>query len=229
MFQKDPNRILLLVAHTDDETLGMGGTICKHIKKGDQVFAFSMTDGVSSREIDNTERIKNRIEASNKVSQSLGFEWFRRENFPDNSMDTIPLIEIVKVIEEAKKKINPTIIYTHSSADLNIDHRIVNQATLTAFRPLKDERWREIRTFEIPSSTDYGHKSVTNIFNPNLYIDISSYISQKLNALKNYEEEILVPPNSRSYDGIQNLAKYRGNQSGLNYAEAFEVIRKIER
>ena len=224
-----PNKILLLVAHTDDETLGMGGTICKHINNGDQVYAFSMTDGVSSRAIGKKEKIKTRQDSSNKVAEFLGFEWFRRENFPDNSMDSIPLIEIVKVIEEAKKKIDPTIIYTHSSADLNIDHRIVNQATLTAFRPLKDERWREIRTFEIPSSTDYGHKSVTNIFNPNLYIDISSYISQKLNALKNYEEEILPPPNSRSYEGIKTLAKFRGNQSGLNYAEAFEVIRKIER
>ena len=143
-------------------------------------------------------------------------------------MDSIPLIEIVKVIEEAKKKIDPTIIYTHSSADLNIDHRIVNQATLTAFRPLKDERWREIRTFEIPSSTDYGHKSVTNIFNPNLYIDISSYISQKLNALKNYEEEIL-PPKFKILRGYKNFSQFRGNQSGLNFAEAFEVIRKIER
>ena len=229
MYQNFPNKILLLVAHTDDETIGMGGTICRHINNGDEVYAFSMTDGVSSRQTCDKENVKTRLEASNKVSETLGFKWFKRENFPDNAMDSVPLIEIVKVIEEAKKKINPNIIYTHSSADLNIDHRIVNQATITAFRPLKDECWREIRTFEIPSSTDYGHKSVTNTFNPNLFIDISSYISKKLNALKNYEEEMLAPPNSRSYDGIQTLAKFRGNQSGLNYAEAFEVIRRIER
>ena len=229
MYQRIPIKVLLLVAHTDDEILGMGGTICRHIKNGDKVYALSMTDGISSRGINNYDKIKTRLEASNKVSENLGFEWVKRENFPDNSMDSIPLIEIIKVIEEAKKKINPNIIYTHSSADLNIDHRIVNQATLTAFRPLKNESWKEIRTFEIPSSTDYGHKSVTNIFNPNLYIDISSYIDQKLNALKNYDEEILPPPNSRSYEGIENLAKFRGNQAGLNYAEAFEVIRKIER
>ncbi len=229
MYQRIPIKVLLLVAHTDDEILGMGGTICRHIKNGDKVYALSMTDGISSRGINNYDKIKTRLEASNKVSENLGFEWVKRENFPDNSMDSIPLIEIIKVIEEAKKKINPNLIYTHSSADLNIDHRIVNQATLTAFRPLKNESWKEIRTFEIPSSTDYGHKSVTNIFNPNLYIDISSYIDQKLNALKNYDEEILPPPNSRSYEGIENLAKFRGNQAGLNYAEAFEVIRKIER
>ena len=229
MYQNFPNKILLLVAHTDDETIGMGGTICRHINNGDEVYAFSMTDGVSSRQTYDKENVKTRLEASNKVSEKLGFKWFKRENFPDNAMDSVPLIEIVKVIEEAKKKINPNIIYTHSSADLNIDHRIVNQATFTAFRPFQNECWKEIRTFEIPSSTDYGHKSITNIFNPNLYIHISSYISQKLNALKNYEEEILPPPNSRSYEGIKNLAKFRGNQSGLNYAEAFEVIRKIER
>ena len=115
-----------------------------------------MTDGVSSRKIDKKEKIQTRLEASNKVANALGFEWFKRENFPDNAMDSIPLIEVVKVIEKAKRKIKPNIVYTHSSADLNIDHRIVNQATLTAFRPLKDEVWKEIRTFEIPSSTDYG-------------------------------------------------------------------------
>ena len=164
MYQNFPNKILLLVAHTDDETIGMGGTICRHINNGDEVYAFSMTDGVSSRQTCDKENVKTRLEASNKVSETLGFKWFKRENFPDNAMDSVPLIEIVKVIEEAKKKINPNIIYTHSSADLNIDHRIVNQATLTAFRPFQNECWKEIRTFEIPSSTDYGHKSITNIF-----------------------------------------------------------------
>ena len=144
-------------------------------------------------------------------------------------MDSIPLIEVVKFIEKAKENIKPKIIYTHSSSDLNIDHRIVSQATLTAFRPQPDEEWEEIRTFEVPSATDFAHKSITNSFSPNLYIDIKEKWKKKLCALKAYSSEMRKFPHSRSLEGVENLARYRGNQVGLEYAEAFEVIRKIER
>ena len=120
-------------------------------------------------------------------------------------------------------------IYTHSSADLNVDHRIVNQSVLTAFRPQDGEKWEEIRSFEVPSSTEYGHKSVTNFFMPNLYIDITKHIERKIIAIDNYHKEVRNYPHPRSLESVRNLAKYRGNQVGLFYAESFEVLRKIER
>lgn len=221
--------VLVIVAHTDDEALGLGGTIARHIENGDKVFCISMTDGISSRDQKLQNKISERITAANNSSQILGFKWFEFGSFPDNAMDKTPLIEIVKFIEKAKKEISPKIIYTHSPADLNIDHRLVCQATLTAFRPQPKESFNEIRTFEVPSSTDYGHTSVTNSFNPNLFIDISNFWSKKLEALHAYDAEIREIPHTRSYKGIQNLAQYRGNQVGLTYAEAFEVIRKIVR
>ena len=100
---------------------------------------------------------------------------------------------------------------------------------LTAFRSQPREIWSEIRTFEVPSATDFGHKSLTNAFYPNLFIDISETWHLKLEALKEYELEMKPPPHSRSMEGLENLAKYRGNQAGLNYAEAFEIIKKIDR
>tara|TARA_A100001388_G_scaffold277120_1_gene266959 strand:- start:1455 stop:2144 length:690 start_codon:yes stop_codon:yes gene_type:complete len=228
--KKDKNQnVLIIVAHTDDETLGMGGTICRHIDEGDNVFAVSMTDGISSRKEYKKKAAIDRNIASKKASSELGFNWIKQESYPDNELDSISLIRVVRSIEEVKRKVNPKIIYTHSSADLNIDHRIVNQATLTAFRPKSNEEWIEIRAFEIPSSTDYGHKSITSTFYPNLYIDITKFFNMKIKALKNYEEEMLSTPNSRSFEGIQNLAKYRGNQVGLEYAESFEILRKIDR
>lgn len=229
MNKSQPAIILVVVAHTDDEALGCGGTIARHIKNGDKVFGVSMTDGVGARGVADNDEVKRRAQASINASKILGMEWLEGGAFPDNAMDTVALLDVVKVVEEAKAKINPTIVYTHSSADLNVDHRIVSQAVLTAFRPQPNEVWEEIRVFEIASATDYGHRSVTKEFSPNLYVDITETWKTKLAALKEYSMEMRQPPYARSLDGLENLARYRGNQVGLTYAEAFEIIRKLER
>lgn len=221
--------VLVIVAHTDDETIGLGGTIVRHKEKGDEIYAIAMTNGVDSRQEKKTNASISRKLASLSAGKRLGLTWLEAGDFPDNSMDTVPLLEVSRFIEKAKLKIRPSIIYTHSSADLNIDHRIVSQASLTAFRPKADDFWREIRAFEVASSTDYGHGSVTNLFYPNLYIDITTTWKVKAKALKEYDKEILEFPNSRSINGLKYLARYRGCQCGLLLAEAFEVIRKIER
>lgn len=221
--------VLVVVAHTDDETLGLGGTIAKHVSLGHSVFGISMTDGVGARGELLNDEAKRRKQASINAATILGFKWIEGGNFPDNAMDTVPLLEVAKVIEQAKKELNPTIIYTHSSADLNIDHRIVALATLTAFRPQPNEIWKEIRAFEIPSATDYGHPEITCSFLPNLSISIEDTWSQKLKALREYKDEMMEAPHTRSFEGLENMAKYRGNQVGIKLAEAFQIIRKIER
>lgn len=221
--------ILVVVAHTDDEALGLGGTIAKHVENGDIVYGISMTDGISARSGENEEGINFRAQASINAGKILGLTWIEGGSFPDNAMDTVPLLAVAKVIEKAKSLVKPTIIYTHSSADLNVDHRIVSQATLTAFRPQSNEIWQEIRVFEVASATDYGHKSITNLFYPNLYVDIKHTWAKKLAALNEYKMEMRDSPHTRSFEGLENLARHRGNQVGLYYAEAFEIIRKIER
>jgi LmbE family N-acetylglucosaminyl deacetylase len=226
---KNKHTVLVVVAHPDDEALGLGGTISKHVENGDIVYGVSMTDGVGARGGANEEEIKVRAQASINSEKILGFTWLEGGNFPDNAMDSVPLLAVVKVIEKAKFLVNPTLVYTHSSADLNIDHRVVSQATLTAFRPQPNEVWQEIRTFETASATDYGHKSITNLFYPNLYIDITGTWEKKLAALHEYKMEMRDAPHSCSFEGLENLAKHRGNQVGLKYAEAFEIIRKIDR
>lgn len=220
--------ILIIVAHSDDETIGMGGTIANHTKDGDKVFAVSMTDGVGSRDEQDKNDINKRAIAADKAAGILGFEWLEAGKFLDNEMDKHSLIEVVKFIEDIKNLSKPDIVYTHSSSDLNIDHRIVSEAVLTAFRPQPNEICREIRAFEVSSATDYGHKSVTGSFYPNLFIDISNTWNEKLLALKEYASEMREYPHIRSYKGIESLSKIRGNQVGLHQAEAFEIIRKIQ-
>lgn len=221
--------VLVIVAHSDDETLGAGGAIARHIAAGDGVYAISMTDGVGAREDQSAADIQSRCQAAAKAAEVLGFTWLKGGDFPDNAMDGVPLLSIVKVIEAAKAEINPTIIYTHSGADLNVDHRVVVQAVLTAFRPQPGERWKEIRVFEVASATDFGHADVTGKFQPNLYVDITAHWDKKHAALEAYAQEMRPAPHTRSLEGLENLARYRGNQAGLPMAETFQILRKIER
>ena len=220
--------ILVVVAHSDDETISMAGTIRKHVNKGDKVYVISMTNGVGSRKDVDEDKIAERKNASNIASKVLGFEWGNCYEFNDNAMDSYPLVEVVKAIEEAKKKNRPTIVYTHSGADLNVDHRVVANAVLTAFRPHPNEICKELRLFEVASATDYGNSAITGSFSPNLFIDISGEWMAKFESLNAYSIEMRDYPHSRSIEAIQNLSRLRGNQVGFKLAEAFEVIRKLE-
>jgi len=219
--------ILIIVAHTDDETIGCGGTICKHIEDGDKVFAMSFTDGISSRSVKSKKLKKARYLSAKQASKFMGFKWIKNLNFPDNQLDKVPILKIIKEIEKIKDKLKPLIVYTHNFSDLNIDHKLIAEATLTAFRPTPNSKLSELRTFEVPSATDYSQIKNRKNFVPNLFIDISKYWKKKNNTLKIYKSEIKKKTHSRSFEGIKNLAKLRGNQSGLKIAEAFEIIRKI--
>ncbi len=220
--------VLVVVAHSDDESISMAGTIAKHIKKGDKVYVVSMTDGVGARDNADTNQIKQRKTSADLASKELGFQWAECFNFKDNAMDGYPLIEVIKAIEKTKSKYKPTLVYTHSGADLNVDHRVVANAVLTVFRPQPNEICKELRLFEIASATDYGNQAITGTFTPNLFINISDEWPSKVRSLKAYSSELRNYPHSRSLEGIENLAKLRGNQIGYELAEAFEVLRKIE-
>jgi len=223
------DKILAVVAHPDDETLGAGGTLAKFSQSGVSVFAMCMTDGVSARftvkEVDRVTRKKAALGAS----QVLGFEWLFFGNLPDNELDQVSLLKIIKTVEEIKSKIKPTIVITHSPSDLNVDHRVVSHAVLTAFRPVPGEVLSEIIFMEVPSATDYGHPDMFGNFKPNYYIDIELEWSKKIQALEVYKDEIYDSPHSRSISGIDALSILRGHQVGINRAEAFQIIRKIIR
>lgn len=227
--KKNIKSALIVVAHRDDEILGCGGTIAKLIEDKYKVYAISMTNGVSSRARSSKKEIKQRYKNSLKASKVIGFNWLNKisGDFADNAMDSEPLLNIVKVIEEAKKITNPEIVITHYPEDLNIDHQIVSSATLTAFRPKTNQTCKKIISFEVPSSTDFAiYKK--NFFKPNYFVDIQKFWNKKKLGLDAYKDEMLKYPNSRSVKGLKNLAHYRGNQVGLNMAEAFQILRIIK-
>ena len=228
---KNKKKILVVAAHPDDEVLGCGATMAKYSKIGYEVFVLLMSDGESSRNIQ-AKRLKNKInlrrKACEKSCKVLGVKKPEFEDFPDNKLDTIPLLKLTQVIEKRIKKIKPDVIFTHHWGDLNIDHQRVNKAVVTACRPEKKNNVKTLFFFEIPSSSEWQISHKKNIFNPNWFYDVEETIKLKIKALNCYKSELKSSPHPRSITGIKTLAKWRGVTVGFKFAEAFELGRKYE-
>ncbi|MDI6781004.1 MAG: PIG-L family deacetylase, partial [bacterium] len=146
---------------------------------------------------------------------------------PDQRMDGIPLLDVVQPIESLIKQIEPEIIYVHHHGDVNQDHRVVFEATMIAARPVKESSVKKILCYETLSSTEWCPPFADRVFNPNVFVDIRGTIEQKLEAFRCYESEIREFPHPRSLEALKNAAKQWGSRVGLEYAEAFELIRWI--
>lgn len=219
--------VLVIVAHADDEALGCGGTIAKRVERGDTVQLLILADGVTSRpDVLSVDAIC-RNQAAEKAAKILGIHNTIRLDMPDNSLDTLPLLQIVKEIENVIQKLKPNVIYTHHYGDLNIDHRVTHQAVMTACRPLPDNCVKEIYTFEALSSTEWNSPFI-HPFVPQLFVDITDYVSTKMRALNAYSLEMRPAPHTRSFEHIHALALHRGHSAGLAAAEAFMVMRMCQ-
>ncbi len=225
------SNVLVISAHPDDEILGCGGTLIKHSANGDKVYQLFVSDGESSRDIKKSQvkkLINKRKQCAKKSGAIIGAIETYFLDYPDNKLDEVPLLLIIKSIEKIIKKVSPEIIYTHCAQDLNIDHQIVHRAVITACRPLPGKSIKEIYCYEVLSSTEWGLSESQNSFNPNFFVDISKYFKQKLEALKMYKDELKPFPHPRSLEGIRVLGNYRGMNSGFKYAEAFSVKRILK-
>ena len=224
---KSSNRILCIVAHPDDEALGVGGTLIKHSEQGDEVYIVILSEGEDSK-LKMEEKNPARNLNAKAWSQFADCKLYSILDFPDQRLDAVPQLDIVKKLEDFVRNISPNIVYTHSLSDINKDHQVVASATLAAIRPISSHKVNpEIRGFETPSSTDQGPMIGQYIFSPNLYVDITKQWAKKLNGLKIYRDELRGFPHARSIKAIEALAIKRGSESGLELAEAFTLYRKI--
>jgi len=219
-------KILIIAAHPDDECLGMGGTLA-NLSEDNNIEILILGTGIASRNIQNKNEaiIKLRNE-SKKANNILGIQRIYFEDFPDNEFDTISLLNITKIVETYIEKIRPEIIFTHHIGDLNVDHQLTHRAVMTALRPIGNYSVQKIYSFEVLSSTEWG---ISESFQPNTYIDISDTIKLKEDALREYKSEIREYPHPRSIEGIKIVAKKRGMEVGLRFAEAFQLIRDVRK
>ena len=236
-------KILVIAAHPDDEVLGMGGTIKKLTKSGNKVKIVILATGIAARRSttfqNNTkyginEKDKKIIESqikeirsqAKKASRILGVNDIEFLDFPDNEMDTVSSLKITKTIESIINKFKPNKIFTHSPFDVNVDHRLIYQATLTATRPNSQRNVEEVYSFEVPSSTEWFFPMS---FQPNVFVDISKELKVKLKAMSMYKKEVKKFPHPRSLKLLEHVSKRWGSVSGFSAAEAFYLVRQLKK
>lgn len=221
--------ILVVAAHPDDEILGCGGAIARLAEAGATVNILIVAEGAASRDGGAVhDEIAQLQRAAAQAAQILGAQPPRMLGLPDNRLDSLPLLDVIKPIERAVTDIAPDTVFTHHGGDLNIDHRIVHQAVMTACRPLPGGTVRRIVTFETVSSTEWGGSDPASAFAPNLFVDVSATLERKRRALESYAMEMRSFPHARSWESVESLARHRGASAGLQAAEAFMTIREIE-
>lgn len=221
---------LIVAAHPDDEVLGCGGTIAQLVKQNWLVHVVFLADGESSRSGINQTLVKEfiatrRLQAKRALGL-LGCASWRFGDFADNMLDTVPLLELVKFLEQIIDELSPSRVYTHFPGDLNIDHQRVSRAVLTACRPVAGHPVEELFYFEVPSSTEWNCETA---FRPNCFVDVTNELDLKIQAMSIYERELQDFPHPRSEVSLRAISAFRGASSGLKAAEAFIIARKIIR
>ena|SRR5579883_491436 len=221
-------RVAAIVAHPDDEVLGCGGTLRRHVLAGDHVSIVILADGETSRGGGAADAPARRKAAAHQAASILGVPHLTIHDLPDNRLDTVALLDIVKLVEGHIAEIKPDRVYTHHSGDVNLDHRRVHDAVVTACRPQPGHPVKTVLCFETASSTEWQFPHSAPPFLPNWFVDISATLGAKLEALRAYGDEMRDWPHARSYRAIEHLARWRGASVGCAAAEAFILGRKLE-
>lgn len=222
---------LIVAAHPDDEVLGCGGTIARLADEGHTVHIGILGEGATSRHARREDAPRGEVqrlqEDARAAAKVLGAEepWFG--NLPDNRFDTVPLLDVVKLVEGWVAKARPAVVYTHHGGDLNVDHGLAFRATLTATRPLAGSPVREVLAFEVPSATEWAFGALPPPFAPTTFVDIARTLDRKVQALERYAGETRPFPHPRSAPALRALAATRGAAAGLPAAEAFALIRSV--
>lgn len=222
--------ILIVAAHPDDEVLGCGGTLAKLAAEGAEVNIAFLADGVGARVPElalAAEGLQRRRGAALLAMRILGASSVDFGDLPDNRLDTVPLLDITRRVEELIDRYRPATVFTHHAGDLNIDHRRVHQAVTTACRPQRGHPVRTLLCFEVPSSTEWQPPGSGVPFAPTWFVDIGATLEKKLTALDAYADELRDWPHPRSRQGIESLARWRGATIGCEAAEAFMLARNL--
>jgi LmbE family N-acetylglucosaminyl deacetylase len=227
----DRDSVLVVAAHPDDEVLGCGGTIARLATEGHEVRIAILAEGMTSRyqqrEQTDQKQLQHLHSNSQQAADKLGAKELVLCKLPDNRLDTVPLLDVVKLVEDLIKKFKPTVIYTHHPGDLNVDHGVVHRAVLTATRPTPGQRVREIYAFEVASSTEWAFQRLAPSFRPNVFVDIGATLETKVAALACYDTETRKFPHPRSPEAVRAIAMRWGSVAGFRAAEAFELIRSL--
>lgn len=225
-------KIMVVVAHPDDEVLGIGSTVHKMIhEQGCEAVALILGEGITSRSDSRNpkeweEELKVHNQNIQNAAKHIGYKEVITYNFPDNRFDSVDLLDIIKAVEKEKSAFQPDIIFTHHGGDVNIDHQRTFQSVITACRPMEDEVVKTIIAFETASGTEWRASTDPFHFQPNLFMPLNeTQVLAKCQAMEEYEFEKRAYPHPRSSEALKIQAQRWGITIGTAYAEAFQLVR----
>jgi LmbE family N-acetylglucosaminyl deacetylase len=217
--------VMVIAAHPDDELLGVGGTLARHVAEGDTVHAVVVSEGATARY---EEGAKNALqEAGRRAADVLGFASLSFLGLPDQRLDSLSLLDVIQRFEREIERVKPSVLYTHHAGDINKDHRIVTEAVMVACRPIGEDFPRRVLWFETPSSTEWTPPGMFPAFQPNVFVDVTLTLDKKLAAMTCYESELRPAPHPRSLEALRSRAAYWGQIVTRPYAEAFMLAREV--
>ncbi|MCF8337109.1 MAG: PIG-L family deacetylase [Bacteroidales bacterium] len=209
-------KVLAVSVHPDDETLGCGGTLLKHKANGDKIFCVYITNG-------------NAFQAKtiNELNKLYEFENTFQLGLPELELDDISLNHIIPKISEVIKEVEPEVLYIPNRSDVHSDHRRVFEALVAVTKSFRYDSIKKILMCEVMSETDFSPALIENVFQPNVFNDISEYFDKKIEILKIFKSELFEAPYTRSIDSVTAHNRYRGSQINTYYAESFMLIKEI--
>lgn len=223
-------KILVIAAHPDDEVYGMGGTIARLSAEGNEVHVLIVTDGCTAQyagQANLPEIVAQKHREALEANEILGVKKVHFGTFPDMKLDTVPHVDLNRLIEDAVNAVRPEAVYTHFYGDVNLDHQMVYRSALVAVRPVSGQCVKELYCYQTPSSTEWSPQLAQTAFLPNVMVDISDFETAKEQALLAYQTEVRVYPHPRSPQYVRETDRARGLQWGLGPSEAFMLLRKI--
>lgn len=216
------NKVLFISVHPDDETLGCGGTILKHKHAGDSIYWLIITSATTDHPYGFTEDLLQQRETEIKsVAKEYGFLDTINLGFPTQLLDEIDYRSLVLKIDQAIQQVQPNFIYLVNRSDIHSDHRIAFQAIYSCTKNFRKPYINKILMYETLSETEFAPALPESVFNPNVYVDISDYMNEKLEIMAIFSSEVMPGNLPRSFSAIKALASFRGSRIGVEYAEAF--------
>lgn len=220
--------VIVISAHPDDETLGAGGTILKHVANGDNVYWVIVTNVFENQGF-TKERVESRQQEIREVEKLLGICKTFLLNYPTMTLSSSSLIKMVPEISSVFSEIQPEIVYCLNRSDAHSDHRVIFDAVMACTKSFRYPYIKQILMYECISETEFAPVLAEKAFLPNYFVDITHFLDKKLDIMKIFESELGEHPFPRSLDNIRALAHFRGASVGVKYAEAFQLLKYIDK
>ena len=220
--------LIIISAHPDDEVIGAGGTILKHKKNGDNIFWLITTNVFESHGFAK-KRVESRQEEIKKVANLLGVKHTYILEYPTMSLSSETLVKMVPEISKIFLEVQPEIIYCVNRSDVHSDHRITFDAVMACTKSFRYPFIKKVLMYECISETEFAPALPEKLFMPNYFVDISEYFEEKRAVLKIYESELGRHPFPRSLRNVEALATFRGAIAGVEYADAYQLIKFIDK